>query len=181
MAPIALRALTTSASSTARGSSMSWPGSCLISILVRVVTTVWPCDSGAGWLTSALLPITIERLPCATAQASSVTAWFITIEPVRPLSTTLGACWVGVTSSASSAPRKATRWSCCCGACTWITRPFCAVAVAGPKRRFSASTTRLAVPKSLSLSSSVTVSPCPSSVGTLRSTVAPPLMRPTLR
>jgi hypothetical protein len=35
--------------------------------------------------------IVTDRLPCATAQASSVTAWFITTEPVRALITTLAA------------------------------------------------------------------------------------------
>ena len=35
--------------------------------------------------------IVTERLPCATAQAVSVTAWFMTIEPVRALITTLAA------------------------------------------------------------------------------------------
>ena len=55
--------------------------------------------------------IVTDRLPCATAQAASVTAWFITTEPVRALITTLAAGVASSTSRFSISARKATRAS----------------------------------------------------------------------
>jgi hypothetical protein len=57
------------------------------------VTTVCRRDSGAGWLITGVELMVTDRLPCATAQGPSVTAWFITIEPVRALITTLRPAW----------------------------------------------------------------------------------------
>ncbi len=50
-----------------------------------------PADSALGWLTTGVELMVTDRLPCATAQAASVTAWFITTEPVRALITTFAA------------------------------------------------------------------------------------------
>ena len=71
------------------------------------VTTVWPVRAnGSGWLTDGVVLIVTDRLPCATAQAASVTAWFITIEPVRALITTLAAGVGGLTSRFSMSAMK---------------------------------------------------------------------------
>ena len=68
----------------------SEPGCCVIVMSAFSVTTVWPPrENGSGWLAVGVVLIVTDRLPCATAQAASVTAWFITTEPVRALITTL--------------------------------------------------------------------------------------------
>ena len=74
--------------------------------------TVWPLRRTApGWLTTGVELIVTDRLPCATAQAASVTAWFITTEPVRALSTTLAAGAASSSARFSMSARKATRAS----------------------------------------------------------------------
>ncbi len=173
--------MTTSASEAPPLSIITWPGSLRSSICEFCVTTVCPPENGAGWLTAFSVLMTIDRLPCETAQLSSVTAWFITTEPVRALRITLAAVCAGVRLMLSRAPRKATRWLLSAGARTRITRPSWAAAVPVPKCRLTASTTLLAVEKSVSFNSRYTESPCPNAVGTARSTVAPEEMRPTLR
>ena len=78
-------------------------------------------------------------------------------------------------------PRKATRWSDDDGERTRITRPSSAVAMSGPKWLLIASTTRLAVRKSVVFSSRRTWLSAPRLVATARSTVAPPEILPTDR
>ena len=65
------------------------PGSCLIWISDFSVTVVWPPANALGWLTDGVVLMLIDRLPWAMAQAPNVTAWFMTMEPVRDLITTL--------------------------------------------------------------------------------------------
>jgi hypothetical protein len=124
-------------------------------------------------------PIVTDRLPCEMAQLSSVTARFITTEPVRAFMITLAAASDGLTSMFSSMPRKDTRWSLDDGTRTRITRPSSAVAMPGPNLSLIASTTRLAVAKSVVFSSSLTWLSAPRFEATARSTVAPAEMRPT--
>ncbi len=50
---------------------------------LRVLTSL------AKYAAFGVVPMVIDRLPCATAQGPSVTAWFSTTEPVRALMTTL--------------------------------------------------------------------------------------------
>ena len=92
-------------------------------------TTVWPLATAApGWLTTGVVLIVTDRLPCATAQAPSVTASFITTEPVRALRTTLAAGLASCTGRFSMSAMKATRSSGVGRACcTRTTRPSSAV------------------------------------------------------
>ena len=144
-------------------------------------TTVWPCDSGPGWLMTGVELMVIDRLPCAMAHGPSVTAWFSTTEPVRALITTLAAgCATSIGSSSSSA-MKLTRSPGLVGACTCTVRPSSAVAWPGPWRALMACATRRAVWKSEAFSPRVMVSPSFSGVGTVRSTCAPCGTRPALR
>ena len=113
------------------------------------MTTVWPPRERLRLAITGCALIVTDRLPCATAQAASVTAWFITTEPVRALMMTFGDGSAGVTSRFSSARQKATRCVLSAGACTRIARPSTAVAVSAPSVRLIASTMRVAVVKSL--------------------------------
>ena len=114
------------------------------------VTTVRPVsENGFGWLTCGVELIVTDRLPCATAQASSVTDWFITTEPVRALITTLAAGVARATSRFSMSARKATRASVDAGMRTRTTRPSSACAVPLPIRALIERTTSRAVLKSL--------------------------------
>ena len=79
VAPSALSALTTSASRVPAGMLTMEPACDEIAMSVLSVTTVWPPELGAGWLTCGLALIVTDRLPWATAHGASVTAWFITI------------------------------------------------------------------------------------------------------
>ena len=107
---------------------------------------VWPVrENGIGWLTVGVVLIVTERLPCATAQAARVTAWFITTEPVRALITTLAAGVEGLTSRFWISAMKATRASVDSGMRTRIARPSIASAVPGPMRALIAFTTSRAV------------------------------------
>src|SRR5687768_1079837 len=178
VAPSVLSAFTTSASFAPAGSATRPLPSCFTCTSARSVTTVWPCENGAGWLMMGSLLIVTVRLPCATAQASIVTDWFMTIEPVRALMITFAAGSETSTPTLSSSATNATRASFDTGARTRMTRPSTAVASGAPKRRLIASTVARATPKSLSRSSSCTKSRCPSAVSTARSTVPPPGMRP---
>jgi hypothetical protein len=145
------------------------------------VTTVRPVfENGFGWLTCGVELIVTERLPCATAQAASVTDWFITTEPVRALITTFADGVARATSRFSMSARNATRASVDAGMRTCTTRPSRACAVPLPIRSLIERTTSRAVLKSLVLRSSCRNSPWLSGVGTLRSTVAPSGIRPAL-
>ena len=88
VAPSPLSALTTSDSCALPSSIISAAPSCLISISAFSVTTVAPCEKGAGWLTWGVVEIETDRLPWATALCPSVTDWFITTEPVRAFTMT---------------------------------------------------------------------------------------------
>ena len=81
-------------------------------------------ENGAGWLITGSVLMMTDRLPCDTALGSSMTARFITTEPVRALMMTLAIACAGLTSRLSIAPRKATRSLSPTGVFTWITRPF---------------------------------------------------------
>ena len=73
------------------------PPSCLIWISAFSLTTVCPpVLSGEGWLMTGVELTVTDRLPCATATGSSETAWFMTTEPVRALTITLGCTRHGV-------------------------------------------------------------------------------------
>jgi hypothetical protein len=67
----AFSALTTSASLAPAASWISAPGSCLMEMSAFSATTVWPPDSGPGWLMTGVELIVTDRLPCATAQATA--------------------------------------------------------------------------------------------------------------
>jgi hypothetical protein len=91
------------------------PLSCFIWICDWAVVTVVPFEKAPGWLTEGVVFTTTERLPWATAQFSSVTVWFITIEPVRAFRITFAAASAGRTWTFSSFAMKAT---CCVGSAT---------------------------------------------------------------
>src|SRR6185369_7600365 len=92
VAPSELSALTTSPSLAPGAICTSAPDCCAIVMSARSVTMVWPARAnGPGWLAIGVVLTVTERLPCATAHGASVTAWFMTIEPVRALITTLAA------------------------------------------------------------------------------------------
>jgi len=132
VAPSALSALTTSASLVPAGMLTSEPACAAIAMSVLSVTTVWPPEFGAGWLTCGLELIVTDRLPCATAHGASVTAWFITMEPVRAFITILAAGAVRAMSRFSRSARKSTRALESVGALTLMTRPSSARAVPAP-------------------------------------------------
>ena len=89
--------------------------------------------------------IVTDRLPWATAQAASVTAWFMTIEPVRALITTLAEGVACLTSRFSISAMKLTRASAEGGMRTRTARPSSASAVPLPIRLLIARTTSRAV------------------------------------
>src|SRR5664279_1377248 len=83
VAPSELSALTTSASLVPGAICTSDPGCWVIVMSDFSVTVVCPTfANGPGWLTEGVVLIVTERLPCATAHAAIVTAWFMTIDPV---------------------------------------------------------------------------------------------------
>ena len=89
--------------------------------------------------------IVTDRLPCATAHGASVTAWFITMEPVRAFITILAAGAVRSMFRFSRSARKPTRWSASSGALTLTTRPSSARAVPAPLLALMALATARAV------------------------------------
>ena len=90
--------------------------------------------------------IVTDRLPCATAQAPSVTASFMTTEPVRALSTTRAAGRSSSSGRFSMSARKATRSPAgAAGMRTRTVRPSRAVAVPSPLAALMASATARAV------------------------------------
>src|SRR5690606_12289828 len=164
LAPSAFSALTISARLALLRMFCMALSSWLISIWALVTGAVWPPAKALGWLMALLAFTDTDRLPCATAQFSSCTAWFMTTEPVRLLTMTLAAICTGRISRFSRRPMKATRSSLAVGARTRTMRPSTAAAAPG-ETRLMASTTRWAVPKSVALSSKWTKSPWPSRVG----------------
>mmetsp|Transcript_22405 Transcript_22405/g.88713 ORF Transcript_22405/g.88713 Transcript_22405/m.88713 type:complete len:376 (+) Transcript_22405:100-1227(+) len=181
VAPSEFKALTTSDRRAPAGNWIRLPGSWRTEMSVFSATAVWPLDSALGWLMIGVELIVTDRLPWATAQDASVTAWFMTIEPVRALMTTRAAGVAMSTLRFSTSARKATRSSGVSGARTRTTRPSRAWAVPGPLALLMAWATARAVAKSLLLRSNCRVSPWASGVGTERSTRAPAGMRPALR
>ena len=119
-----------------------------------------------------------DRLPCATAQGSSLTSWFITTEPVRALTTTRAAASAGVTSIFCSLATKPTRSDARAGARTLIVRPSAACAVSVPNCLLMAVTMFCTVPKSVVPVSSWMLPASPTVACTARSTVAPLAIRP---
>jgi len=109
----------------------------------------------------------------------------MTTEPVRALTTTFAGGCAGTTSSDSSSATKATRWAGSPGSRTRTTRPSSGCAVVSPSAAGSAlliaSATCRASEKSVRTISSRIVSASSAWLGTLRSTVAPPGIRPALR
>ena len=73
--------------------------------LVRGTTTVWPFESGAGWLTCGCSVIVTVRLPCAIATVETRTSRPMTMMPERS-STTTRAVWSGSTCSCSTSVRR---------------------------------------------------------------------------
>ena len=182
VAPRALRARTTSANWGEAGTWIRMPGSCLIWMLERSATTVWPpVDKGLGWLITGVVLMVTDRLPCAMALGPSVTAWFITMEPVRALITTLAEGMEFSMLNSSISAIKLTRAFGSVGARTWIVRPSAAWAVPSPKRRLMACATLRAVWKSDASNPRLMLSPSCNGVATARSTWAPLGMRPALR
>src|SRR3989338_2402829 len=93
---------------------------------------------------------------------------------------TLATPCAGLTSRFSILDMNATR-SLPAGARTWMTRPSSAEAISGDTCALITSTIRAAVVKSVVFNSRWINPPCPRSVGTARSTVAPAGTRPTLK
>jgi hypothetical protein len=89
--------------------------------------------------------IVTDRLPCATAQAARVTAWFMTIEPVRALITTLADGIACLMSRFSISAMNETRASADGGMRTRTTRPSTASAMPLPILALIARTTSRAV------------------------------------
>ena len=109
------------------------------------VCTVRPPDKGPGWLTTGVVVMVTVRLPCATAQGPSVTASFITSEPVRALSTTRAEGRASSSDRFSMSDRKATRLPSPSGMRTRTLRPSSACAVPAPLALLMVSATRPAV------------------------------------
>ena len=109
------------------------------------MTTVRPAASAFGWLTVGVVEIVTDRLPCATAQAPSVTDSFSTTEPVRALRITFAAGLDSVTGRFSMSAMKATRRSVSTGMLTRTMRASTATAVPGPLAWLMACATELAV------------------------------------
>src|SRR5574344_1550227 len=181
VAPKAVSERTTSANWGDACTLMMLPGSWVTWMLLFSRTTVWPCDSGLGWLMTGVESMVMARLPWAMAQGPRVTAWFMTIEPVRGLITTLAAGLLPVSCSSSMSAIKPTRALGSIGARTSTVRPSRAAAVPMPWRLLMACTTLVAVWKSKAFSPRRMVSLSLSGVGTARSTCAPIGMRPALR
>ncbi|MNT60738.1 hypothetical protein D3C72_1983390 [compost metagenome] len=98
---------------------------------------------------------------------------------MRAFRITLAAALAGITSIFSMRARKATRALDAAGARTCTVRPSSAAATPPPMERLMASTTRSAVPKSVSFSSRLSTPPSGWNGATARSTMAPLAMRPT--
>ena len=98
-----------------------------MSMLAFSVTTVWPPDSGLGWLTTGVELMLTDRLPCAMAQGPSVTAWLSTMEPVRELMMTLAARMEDSSGNSSISAMKLTRALGSIGALTCTVRPSSAL------------------------------------------------------
>ena len=143
-------AFTTSFSDTPFFSMTSPPLSDWTSMVVFAVCTVSPPDRALGWLTAVSVLMITVRLPWEMAQSFSVTAWFITTEPVRALIMTRARPCAGLTCKFSIRDRKATR-ALPSGARTLIMRPSSAEAISlfGDSSRLIASTSRVAVVKSV--------------------------------
>ena len=98
-----------------------------------------------GWLMTGVALMVTERLPCATAQALSDTAWFITTEPVRALITTLAAGAASSMDRFSTSARKPMRSSGAAGMRTRTVRPLSGWAMPCPILRLMARATSRAV------------------------------------
>ena len=75
----------------------------------RYVFRAGGCGGDAGWLTTGVAFTVTVSAPWATAQLPSVTASFITTEPVRALSTTRAASAAGDSSSSDRLHNRLTR------------------------------------------------------------------------
>ena len=70
--------MTTSASLAPGAICTSAPACWVIVMSAFSVTAVWPVrENGPAGSTVGVVLIVTDRLPCATAQAASVTAWFM--------------------------------------------------------------------------------------------------------
>src|SRR5512133_951888 len=100
------------------------PGSCRIWILLFSATTVLPpVDKGLGWLITGVVLMLTDKLPWAMAHSPKVTAWFITIEPVRELIPTLAEGMEDSSCNSSISAMKDTRALDSLGAVTSMVRP----------------------------------------------------------
>ena len=152
--------------------SMASPGAVVTTPSATVVVAVVVTSVSSSTLT--------VNDPWVTTAGVTRTLPPMTMVPVRELTITLAAGRAGSTSTFSSRLKKATRWDGSIGARILMDALSSATATSSPKISLTASATLLAVLKSPLCRLRIIFSAFKNGVSTMRSTTAPPGIRPTV-